>query len=420
MPRKISRRLGEFAVIATSVAALATALTPTGAAAAPADAVAPAGDARTIVASPVTATAGDARTAIPGAVTATSLASGPLQAAPRATVATVRTAGGALNERNGPSTANGVNGHLANGHRVAVRCHVYGQRVRGHVTTSANWEVLSDGRYVSDGYLAWSPRRPAVPWCGVSASHPAVAAIVHTGGGRLTVRSGASRAHGAVGSIGNGAALSVTCRVWGQAIAGAQTTTAAWDQLSSGRYVSDSYVRWSPTQPSMPWCGEAPLTLAPVSTTAFIRLSLASARSSRHTYHVPTSVTLAQAILESGSGKSTLTRVDHNYFGMKCFGNPGSIAVGCRLYATHECSKSSCFATTAMFRAYRSAADSYLDHGRLLATTARYKPAFKYVNDPNNFARALQKAGYATSPTYATNLIALMKRYNLYRYDVKL
>jgi len=136
-----------------------------------------------------------------------------------------------------------------------------------------------------------------------------------------------------------------------------------------------------------------------------------------HQYTIPASVTIAQAILESGWGRSTLTRFDHNYFGMKCFGDPGPIAIGCRDYATHECNSSGCFPTTASFRAYVDATQSYADHGRLLGTVARYHAALQYVHDPDRYALALQQAGYATSPTYAANLISLMRRYDLYRYD---
>jgi flagellar protein FlgJ len=31
--------------------------------------------------------------------------------------------------------------------------------------------------------------------------------------------------------------------------------------------------------------------------------------------------------------------------------------------------------------------------------------------------REIHRAGYATSPTYTTNLVRVMRRYNLYRYD---
>ena len=63
--------------------------------------------------------------------------------------------------------------------------------------------------------------------------------------------------------------------------------------------------------------------------------------------------------------------------------------------------------------------DSFRDHGRFLTTNSRYRPAFAYTTDANRFIYEVWKAGYATSPTYATNVIALMTRYNLYQYDLR-
>ena len=47
----------------------------------------------------------------------------------------------------------------------------------------------------------------------------------------------------------------------------------------------------------------------------------------------------------------------------------------------------------------------------------RYAPALKFKDDPDTFAREIHKAGYATAPNYAEKLIALMRQYNLYRFD---
>ena len=93
---------------------------------------------------------------------------------------------------------------------------------------------------------------------------------------------------------------------------------------------------------------------------------------------------------------------------------PTAIASGSRIcHAT----QSRCFTTKASFRAYASAADSYLDHGRFLRGNSRYDGAFRYGRQPDAFARAIWKAGYATDPRYVAKLTGLMKTYNLYRYD---
>ena len=133
------------------------------------------------------------------------------------------------------------------------------------------------------------------------------------------------------------------------------------------------------------------------------------------------SVTLAQAILESGWGRSKLSANDRNFFGMKCF-TQGSYANGCHTYVTNECTPapaSVCYTTSASFRTYASATNSFRDHGALLATSSRYRAAFNYKKNPVQFAVEIQKGGYATDPLYATKLAKLMQDYKLQSYDVR-
>lgn len=123
-------------------------------------------------------------------------------------------------------------------------------------------------------------------------------------------------------------------------------------------------------------------------------------------YHIPASITLAQALLESGAGKSELARKSNNHFGIKCHKWDGG-----RTYydddAADEC-----------FRVYKNVRDSYEDHSIFLATGARYAFLFKFdETDYISWARGLKRAGYATSPTYADKLIEIIERYGLDRYD---
>jgi flagellar protein FlgJ len=131
-----------------------------------------------------------------------------------------------------------------------------------------------------------------------------------------------------------GAALEIACQSWGSTVEG----NSVWARVGDGRFVSDRYVAWAPRKPWLPWCGQEAVVVAPADTAAFIASAVRPAQESQRATRVPASVTIAQAILESGWGRSTLTRDDHNYFGMKCFGDPGPVALGCRDYATHECS----------------------------------------------------------------------------------
>ncbi|SNT62356.1 flagellar protein FlgJ [Asanoa hainanensis] len=341
---------------------------------------------------------------------AVALLPGIAAAAPTATVV----AGGPLNLRTGPSTADARAGSVADGTKVTAVCQEFGEQIKGTERATPYWDRLSNGNYVSDGYLRWSPSRPWLPWC---TPKGASVATVSSGGGSINVREGATTSSARIGTLTNGTGLAINCQVWGQKVVGHVRTTYAWDRLTDGRYVSDALVSYSKGMPNLPWCGQAPPTVPASGAAQFLARVAEPAKLGFQKYKVPASVTIAQSILESGWGRSYLTRRDHSYFGIKCFGNPGTIALGCRTYATQECEGNSCYDTSATFRAYRNATASFADHGYFLTVNSRYKPAFKYSNNPNQFAKEIHKAGYATSPSYASDLIEIMKAYNLYKYD---
>ena len=122
-------------------------------------------------------------------------------------------------------------------------------------------------------------------------------------------------------------------------------------------------------------------------------------------YGVPASITLAQGILESGAGKSMLTRNANNHFGVKAYGG----WTGPVYLAWDDEKKKS------RFRSYSSAMESYRDHSLFLKNNSRYNSLFtKSVYDYRAWAIGLQKAGYATSGTYAKALIGLVDAYRLY------
>jgi hypothetical protein len=129
-------------------------------------------------------------------------------------------------------------------------------------------------------------------------------------------------------------------------------------------------------------------------------------------YGVPAAVTIAQAIDESGWGQSTLASKDHNLFGIKGTGPAGSDP-----QPTHEYDNGKLVTRLASFRVYHNVAESIDDHGKLLATSGYYRQSMSYRHDPNAFAAALTGV-YATDPEYGAKLIGLMRRYDLYRYDI--
>ena len=126
-------------------------------------------------------------------------------------------------------------------------------------------------------------------------------------------------------------------------------------------------------------------------------------------YHIPASITLAQGLLESGAGQSTLARKSNNHFGIKCGSDWYGKTVSHDDDARGEC-----------FRAYKHPKDSYEDHSKFLAGRPRYASLFNLnITDYKGWARGLKKAGYATNPRYADQLIGIIELYELYKYDDK-
>ena len=126
-------------------------------------------------------------------------------------------------------------------------------------------------------------------------------------------------------------------------------------------------------------------------------------------YHIPASITLAQGLLESGAGQSTLARKSNNHFGIKCGSDWNGKSVRHDDDERNEC-----------FRAYKHPKQSYEDHSKFLVSRPRYASLFKLkITDYKGWARGLKKAGYATNPRYAEQLIGIIELYDLDKYDKK-
>ena len=126
-------------------------------------------------------------------------------------------------------------------------------------------------------------------------------------------------------------------------------------------------------------------------------------------YHIPASITLAQGLLESGAGQSTLARKSNNHFGIKCGSDWKGKSVRHDDDERNEC-----------FRAYKHPKQSYEDHSKFLVSRPRYASLFKLkMTDYKGWARGLKKAGYATNPRYAEQLIGIIELYDLDKYDKK-
>ncbi|MBF0406518.1 MAG: glycoside hydrolase family 73 protein [Candidatus Riflebacteria bacterium] len=147
-----------------------------------------------------------------------------------------------------------------------------------------------------------------------------------------------------------------------------------------------------------------------LSPSRFVALLGPAAREVYRRTGVPASVTLAQAALETGWGESTIGSAK-NLFGIKGRGPAGSITVPTREYVNGRT-----ITIRDTFRKYNNWMESIEDHAKLLNGPI-YRAAQQYKNNPDQYARAIHRCGYATDPNYATTLIRLMKDYNMYQWD---
>ncbi|NWE13282.1 flagellar assembly peptidoglycan hydrolase FlgJ [Pseudomonas yamanorum] len=125
---------------------------------------------------------------------------------------------------------------------------------------------------------------------------------------------------------------------------------------------------------------------------------------------------VAQAALETGWGKSVMRAEDgtssHNLFGIKA----GQSWQGEQARAiTSEFRDGAMVKETAQFRSYNSYQDSFHDLVTLLQSNDRYKEVVKSADNPEQFVRELQKAGYATDPDYASKISQIAKTMNSYQ-----
>lgn len=117
---------------------------------------------------------------------------------------------------------------------------------------------------------------------------------------------------------------------------------------------------------------------------------------------------LSQVALETGWGKHVPAKSDgqssFNLFGIKAGANWDGDRV---VKATAEFERGSAVQRNEAFRAYDSPVDAFADYARLLTRSPRYADVAGHGDDVPGFARALQRAGYATDPSYADKLSAI-------------
>jgi flagellar protein FlgJ len=160
----------------------------------------------------------------------------------------------------------------------------------------------------------------------------------------------------------------------------------------------------------------APAKKAFSSADEFVNTMLPMAKEAADRIGVDPRYLVAQAALETGWGKSVMRAQDgsssHNLFGIKA----GSSWKGDSARAiTSEFRNGEMVKGTAEFRSYDSYKDSFHDLVTLLQTNNRYQDVVKSADNPEQFVRELQKAGYATDPAYASKISQIARQMTSYQ-----
>lgn len=126
---------------------------------------------------------------------------------------------------------------------------------------------------------------------------------------------------------------------------------------------------------------------------------------------IPANVLLAQSALETGWGNKVIQHSDgqssHNLFGIKADERWDGKHVN---VSSLEFIDGQAKREHANFRVYDSYQQSFEDYVDFIKSDDRYRAALESNNDGETYVKALQDAGYATDPQYASKIIGIVQR----------
>ncbi len=116
-------------------------------------------------------------------------------------------------------------------------------------------------------------------------------------------------------------------------------------------------------------------------------------------HHIPASIILGVAIHESAAGKSKIARYLNNHFGFK--------------------GKNSSTEIRSAYKDFPTVDSSYVHFITFLKSRTYFNVLFDKHDqyDFKAWARGIQQGGYARSRSWASQVIALIRKYELYQYD---
>ena len=125
---------------------------------------------------------------------------------------------------------------------------------------------------------------------------------------------------------------------------------------------------------------------------------------------------IAQSILESASGTSELAKNAHNYFGLKYRANRCPSASGTYIKVGSEQSANGKYTSSTMtwfkFKNMESGVKGYFE----FISISNYSN-LKGITDPKKYLKTIKSDGYCTSLNYVSNVMNVIKKYNLTKYD---
>ena len=126
-----------------------------------------------------------------------------------------------------------------------------------------------------------------------------------------------------------------------------------------------------------------------------------------HETGIPASIVLGVAMHESGCGNSALAKNLNNQFGVK--GGGGAV------YYAHKKRVSSAY------KRYETEYDSFQDFARIMTERNEFSGLSDQFThfDYEGWAHGIQKHGYASSRSWSSQVLGLIKKYQLYLFDEK-
>ena len=162
----------------------------------------------------------------------------------------------------------------------------------------------------------------------------------------------------------------------------------------------------TPVDPLHP---DAPISLPQKAAANFIQAHTDAAAAAEKATGIPARFMIAQAAHETGWGRKEIRNADgstsFNLFGIKAGPSWKGQTTD---VTTTEYIGGKAHKVTQTFRAYASYAESFADYAKTMKNSPRYAAVVAAGSDASGFAKGLQKAGYATDPSYATKLAKMI------------